>query len=118
MPRVFLKLPDPDQAKFLVQSSFATSDAAFAMRQTRNQPNVVIADISESDIGPLVNSGAVIYPDFEFSIFPPDELARPSALYWEPPAAEETTMLPGKTLQDVLDHIHAPEAWMTSRGLG
>jgi hypothetical protein len=109
MPRIFLKLPDPDQAKFFVQTAFASSVAGSTMHQARNQPNVVIAEIPESDIGPLLNSGATVYRDFEFSILPPDELARPSAQYWESPTAE-ATMLPGRNLQDVLNHINAPEA--------
>jgi serine protease AprX len=101
-----------------VQTAFTLSPGRPPIAyQTRNRPNVLIAEISENELGPLANSGATVYPDFEFSIFPLGDAGQRAAQYWEPPATE-AVMLPAKSLQDVLNHIHAPDAWKTSRGAG
>ena len=70
--------------------------------------DLLIADLSEEQLESAQERGARIYADVQF------EVLGESARYWEQTAGVPT----GGGLPDVLDQIHAPEAWQHSRGEG
>jgi serine protease AprX len=116
VPRVFLKMSDPEQATSFIRTAVAPEEIAAIPYQTQNQPDVLIAEVPESEFESLAKSGATVYPDFKFKIFVPGDADRLLDIgKLEKP---KPLMGAGKNLQDVLNHIRAPEAWRTSRGAG
>lgn len=117
MPRVFLRMSNPEQAMLFSRTAVTSEAIAAIPYQTQNQPAVLIAEVPESEFGSLAKSGVTVYRDFKFKIFVPEDADGAAARYRETLDIEALEAA-GKNLQDVLNHIRAPEAWRTSRGAG
>ena len=116
MARVFLRMSNRHEAMSFIQAAITSDAIGTIAYRTRNRPEVLIAEIPESELGILDKSGATVYPDFKFSITPTEDADWAGAQYWA--VQDEASMRSGKNLQDVLNQIRAPEAWRTSRGAG
>ena len=105
MPRVFVRLSGREMAAE-VSTTLHTDPAASQPYTPRD--DLLIADLSEEQLESAQRRGARIYADVQF------EVLGESARYWEQTVAVPTS----GGLPDVLDQIHAPDAWQHSRGEG
>jgi serine protease AprX len=82
-------------------------------RQSKVQPTLLVGALDETEARALERSGVQVYEDIEFEPFP-----GPSAKeFWDSPpdTAAPAAQL---SLDDVLRHIRAPDAWTRTRGAG
>ena len=115
MRNYFIRVPDSVSASQvlgmmgpLAPSTQAKGAGAHAKpaRQSRIEPQIVVGGLDESEARALERSGAQIYEDIEFEAFP--KLTRKE--YWRT-TPNATTNSASLSLDDVLDHIRAPDAW-------
>lgn len=120
MNRYFVRLPSAriagEAASFLAESTGMKS-----VHRARTEPNLVIAELDEHDVVVLKDQGGEIYEDVRFDPLPPlEDLGGSNKIpdYARHSRAATLQVSTDQSLDDVLTHIRAPEAWTTSRGGG
>ncbi|MCO6363878.1 S8 family serine peptidase [Paracoccus sp. 08] len=105
----------PSYAK--AQSRYEVSSIS---RLTRRRSNVIVGDFDLDEIADIEREGGEVYPDVQFQLASTDYPFLPerdAARFWERDYGEFSPAS-GFSLDDVLNHIKAPEAWHFSRGSG
>ncbi|MFN3232275.1 MAG: S8 family peptidase [Alphaproteobacteria bacterium] len=91
-------------------------------QRSKTDPTLAIAELDDHDVVVMRERGAQVYEDIQFSVVPPtqdrSETGTRAAEFWRMPTDRSALMAPTKSLDDVLDHVRAPEAWAYSRGGG
>ena len=121
MARYFVRFP-AIEATSEAMTLFNERPKAAQPQRSRSDPTLAIAELDEHDVVVMQDRGAKIYEDVQFAVVPPsfdrsDRGAR-AAEFWRMPADRTALMTPTKSLDDVLVHIKAPDAWAYARGGG
>jgi serine protease AprX len=122
MLNYFVRLPDSGsvpQVMGLMRPLEPTAQAKRAgarpkpPRQSKVQPTLLVGALDTAEARALERSGAQIYDDSEFEPFPGSSARE----FWNS-APDPTAPAATLSLDDVLRHIRAPDAWSRSRGAG
>lgn len=94
-----------------------TKDEQSSVRQSKAQPDILIADLSVETANHLMEEGSALYEDVQFKIFEPFAPSDISAHYWrsklQPMFADAASNLSAVTQQ-----IKAESAWAVTKGKG
>ncbi len=128
MPRYFVRFPerrDRADASRMLDLDAEKYEPFYPMR-TVEAERVLIADLSDEERQTAERNGCEVFEDVQFYpiqnklAFPPVESAycSPGLGMGVPLSTEAPAMAPWltKTVNDVMEHIHAPNAWLKSRG--
>lgn len=135
MTQYFVKFPSSTLRKE-ARPMLDADPERFRPFYTETHETVMIADLSDEQRTAAEQNGAKVYQDVQFYVTAQDplEFRGESWAYWEksrgavptfadalmapPAAAAAAPIWQTKTLRDVLNHIHAPQAWAKARGAG
>ncbi|MBM3298890.1 MAG: S8 family serine peptidase [Deltaproteobacteria bacterium] len=120
--RYFVKMPEP-QMRVAAMESLNRDPFAARPYYSLNDDALLIADLSEREVEAATRNGAQVFADVRFSHFAdlnPLQWRTPTAKYWEPEmaAVPAAVAAPAKGLNEVMEHIRAPDAWKRTRGKG
>jgi subtilisin family serine protease len=117
--RVFLRFP----RTMALAPAWRAAPAARLVREVGGTrllfpgSTIAVGTLGETGRDRLRAEGAEVFEDVQFSIFEEGMLpAEPRARFWEGGVSAAPMLAP--TLDDVMRHIRAPQAWTTTRGQG
>lgn len=132
MPTYFVRMPEAMPAgdlaamEDLVTPEGGVKDRTHGALSTR--PNVLVAELNDENRKLIENEGGEVFPDIQFEVVEPTsspihgasvEDIGENARFWDNPTVQGmSTMAPPLNLNDVMEHINAPEAWAHARGEG
>ncbi|HYG46651.1 MAG TPA: S8 family serine peptidase [Allosphingosinicella sp.] len=116
--KYFVQMPSAgvagEAASFLTESR-----GPQAVARPRTQPDLLIAELDDHDIVVLQDQGAKLWEDVQFAPLPPlEDLGGARVADYALSREDNVPLVDQASLDDVLAHIKAPEAWAYSRGGG
>lgn len=119
MEKFFIKVPEVRVAADMM-TMFADRPLNTRPYRSKVDPTLLIGELYDEEVTALERMEARLYRDIKFEIVTPSsEMSIPSVKeYWRLSEKVSELSSPQKSLDDVLEHINAPEAWETTQGGG